>query len=436
MIFDEFIKNDSSFYINLLQIGLPRMADYFLRVLYLTTELVMIVFVLFTVIFLNPKAVIILLIIMSPVLYITFRKLRNKFLILGNKNVKLEHESSKIIIDSIKFFKEIKIYGIQDKYHRVFTETKLNNMKVWIEKGIMESLPRYLFETYAIIFFLLYLIIVFTVNKLDIERIIIDSSVFAFAAVKLLPSINKIFNSINTMNFNQKSTQIILENFKNFPQKEFNQSHQSGRVENIQINNASFSYKNKKILNNFDLKVEKGDIIYMPGNSGKGKTTVLNLILGLLQFENGEYLINFNNKNLPLYKNFKIGFVAQQPLLISGSILDNIVLDINKINSNKLNKAIKISCISELINDVGINYNVGVDGNKLSGGQAQRICIARAIYNSDDLLIFDEATNSIDKSMKDQVFKNLLNYSKDKIVIFTSHDESLKKYANKIIKID
>ena len=431
--FTEFIKYDSSFHLNIIQIDLPRMSDYFLRVLYLSTELIMMLSIMVTVTFLNPFGILILAIIISPVLYLTFKKLNNKFLFLGNQNVSKEHELTKTISDLIKFFKEIKIYGIQEKYYKLFKRNKEVIADISIKKGTIEALPRYLFETFAVIFFLLYLLIIFTIKELDIETILLNTSIFGLAGVKLLPSINKIFNSVNAMKFNQKSTEIILKSLDSFSHKEFNTNSKARKIESIEMKNVSFSYNNTRILNKFNFEVIKGDVVYVSGDSGKGKTTVLNLILGLLKFDNGEYLINKKPYHFPLFQNHKIGFVAQKPLLISGSIKENIVLDSIKIDLEKLKKVIKISCIDQLVTDLGLGYDVGVDGTNLSGGQAQRICIARAIYNSDEILILDEATNSIDITMRDKVFKNILNYSKKKIVIFTSHDEGLIKFSNKKI---
>ena len=210
----------------------------------------------------------------------------------------------------------------------------------------------------------------------------------------------------------------------------------------LSLNNIFFKYPNKKnyVLSEINLNLDKGDIIGISGKSGSGKTTLISIIMGLLKPSSGEII--FNGRNIDNFlsdyrKN--IGYVSQNFSIIDTSIIKNITLNFNDqiIDKEKLENSLKISGSLEFINklDKKLETQLGQFGFSLSGGQKQRIALARGFYNSKDLLIFDEATSSLDEGLSKLVYKNLKELSKNRIVIIISHQKNSFQYCNKLFEL-
>ena len=213
---------------------------------------------------------------------------------------------------------------------------------------------------------------------------------------------------------------------------------------NLLIKNLHFSYLNssKRVLNNINLKIEKGTTIGIIGGSGEGKSTLVNILIGLLNPTKGE--IKVDNKlldasNLKAFQGH-IGYVPQDIYLIDDSIKNNIALGIhsNEISSKRLDKSIKDSQLSKFINSIseGIETVVGERGVKLSGGQKQRIGIARALYNDPDILVLDEACSALDIEIEKEVMKSINFLKRQKTIIIISHRHSSLIECDKIFEME
>ena len=205
----------------------------------------------------------------------------------------------------------------------------------------------------------------------------------------------------------------------------------------------NFEYiKNKKVLNNINLKIEKNKIVGILGNSGSGKTTLINLLVQLLDLHSGEITIdgkkieNTNDKRK--FQNL-ISITSQDSFLFDGSIKDNIIFFSNKKFSNQdLDKSIEMAQLNDVINQLpsGINENIGSEIKTLSSGQKQRITIARSFYNKRQLMIFDEATNALDNENERQIIENLKSYSKSSSIIIISHNLDNLKICDHVYQLN
>ena len=177
------------------------------------------------------------------------------------------------------------------------------------------------------------------------------------------------------------------------------------------------------------------------GETGVGKSTFIEILLGLLKPTSGKVEVEEKDVNLN-FKNWAklIGYVPQKVSLVDGSILSNIAFGVNKseINKKLLSNAIRVAALDSFIRKLpsGLDTLVGESGSKLSGGQIQRIGIARATYRNPEILIFDEATNALDEETENKVVSNILNNSKDKILVFISHNKNLSNEIEKKYKIE
>jgi ABC-type bacteriocin/lantibiotic exporter with double-glycine peptidase domain len=271
------------------------------------------------------------------------------------------------------------------------------------------------------------------------NEIIIYLSLFAFTGFKFIPSINKIIYSITHLKFYMPLSKVII---KDLNLKEHNFFLEQKKIikynHEINIKNLCFSYNNTSnyILKNINLKIKKNEVIGIIGETGSGKSTFINILLGLLKPTSGQILIDDELVNLnSLAWRAKIGFVSQKINLLNNTIENNVLLgrDIKKFKKNVV-KSLKISQSYNFLKKYKnfINYEIGEDGNKLSGGQAQRLAIARSVLENPDILIFDEPTSSLDKTTEDKLIRSLKSLIKNKTVIISSHNNSILKICNNI----
>ncbi len=206
----------------------------------------------------------------------------------------------------------------------------------------------------------------------------------------------------------------------------------------MRLQNIYFSYKKRKTLfNNLNLNIKKGDIIGIKGSSGSGKTTLVNIILGIVNYHKGKIIINKKFKVEETNFDRLTSYTPQDLFLINGSIEENIALGVekNNIDKVKMNLALKKSGLSNFVNRLPKKRKTKVNSNilNISGGQAQRIAIARNFYYEKKINIFDEFTSALDEENENKILKYLKS-SKNTIIII-SHKSSSLKYCNKIYSI-
>ena len=211
----------------------------------------------------------------------------------------------------------------------------------------------------------------------------------------------------------------------------------------IEFKNVSFFYKNqnKKIFDNVNLRIDKGDRVGIKGSNGSGKTTILNLISGLIKETSGSISIDgyhnpYQNRNI-WSKN--ISYVQQNVFLLNTTIKNNIILDEINFDNKKFEKLSSLLDLNNFFKNLsyGINSDVGSDGILLSGGQKQIISIARALYRDSDVIIFDEPSSALDESKSNNLLEIIKKLSADKTVIMVTHDlNSFRSCFNKIFSIE
>ncbi|MFL2996849.1 MAG: ABC transporter ATP-binding protein [Cytophagales bacterium] len=208
----------------------------------------------------------------------------------------------------------------------------------------------------------------------------------------------------------------------------------------ISFNNVYFAYKNKNVLKDISFKIKKGDKIAIVGPSGSGKSTIIDLISKFYKVKSGD--IKIDGKNINSYNTYDIrkliGIVTQESLLFHDSIRNNITFGTNEIDEDKMIESARIANAFNFIDNLDYKFDteIGERGLKLSGGQRQRICIARAIYKDPPILIFDEATSSLDSKSEISVQKAVEEVMKDRTSIIIAHRLSTIKNVDKIIVIE
>jgi len=258
------------------------------------------------------------------------------------------------------------------------------------------------------------------------------------SSLRVLPAVSRITNSITLLRLYKYSIDIIYSKLKN--KKKIRVNHYINyKFEELNLTNVNFQRENNKlILKDVNLNFFKNDWVGIKGLSGSGKTTLIDLICGLLKPNKGKIILN-KKINLTKIKGtipIKIGYVPQDIFLLNDSLQANIAfgLPINEKDQNKIINVMKLCKLEKFIkNKKSIaKININEDSNNLSGGEKQRIAIARAIYPDPELLIFDEFTSSLDDKTERDILKNLKKILKNKTAIFISHKKRSLANCKKI----
>ena len=285
----------------------------------------------------------------------------------------------------------------------------------------------------------------------DLKNLTPIIGAFVFGSQRLLPTTQLIYASWTNIKAKQDSIKKVVEYIKNINLSKDNISINKSlknklNFKTLLLNNIYFKYRlnEKDVIKGINLQINKGDRLGLLGKSGSGKSTILELISGLLMPSKGEILINntplkYNSKTLRLFQDI-ISYSPQETYLSDTTIAKNIALGINEnlIDKKRIRKAIVYSQLSELINSLpeGINTKVGEKGSNLSGGQRQRIGLARAIYKNSSFLILDEFTSSLDESTEKEIMSTIKNLPRSKTIIIVSHRKKVLDICDKIIKVE
>lgn len=342
-------------------------------------------------------------------------------------------ELLKRLFQSFLMIKEIKLFNKESFFINFFVTEEREFQEFQRKAFIIRSYPRVFFELLFILGMLFFVYFKVFFSSLSITQTLPEVAILTFIIIRMLPSINKIISSAQKLNQYQKSNDQIINELDTQEKTLLNVSSKfnnenKNKFNNIELKNIKFRYskKNKYILDNINFKISKGNYIGIVGTSGSGKSTLIDVITGLLKPESGEVtynnqLINTSDQN---WKNL-FGYVPQNLNLFNDTLFTNITFenDINKVDIKNLNKSINKSGLEEVVRnlDNGIYTQIGEYGGKFSGGEKQRISIARALYRNPEILIFDESFNSLDLNTKQKILYQIKNLSKIKTVIIISH---------------
>ena len=311
----------------------------------------------------------------------------------------------------------------------------------------IQNSPRYILEGMGILLFVI-LLIYWSETRSQTEFLIIFPTLAALAigAQRILPLMNIVYTNLVFVksNFYQLNEveNILTKNLYLEKQKEMILRKEIEFESSIIFENVSFSYDGKKtILDDVNIKIEKGLKIGVIGKTGEGKSTFLDLLMGLLEPQKGKIYVDETQLSKETTDSWqsKISHVPQKIYLSDNSFIENIAFgkESEKIDKNQVELAAKKSQIHDFIikSENGYSENVGERGIKLSGGQIQRIGLARALYKSSELIIFDEATNSLDNLTEKLVMSELNNLDKNLTVIIVAHRLNTLQECDVILEI-
>lgn len=433
-LFYEYLNKNYKFYLNKNSAELlnnvtnlvDRLSLSVMAFLTILSELIIISAVFIILLFVKKEETFYLsfLLIFFSLLY--FAILKKRIIKWGNLNNILESERIKTVQESFGNIKEILIASKQGFFSKIYNRLIKENVKINILFTVLNATPRLYLE--------LILVIVIALSILSKDTFTLNSEMFIFFSMivigflRALPSFNKILSNAQYLSFAKKSIDVIFKDYF-YKGEIIKKDIKKIKFENnITLKNICFSYfdTEKKILNNLNEKIRFKNFVLISGPSGSGKSTFVNLICGLIEQDSGEFLID--DKKLDGIKSSwqkQIGYVPQQIFLLDDTIPKNISLCAeNEIDYKKIEEVITMVELNNVYERFGKIEKIGERGNKLSGGQIQRLGIARALYNSPSLLILDESTNSLDNSTEFKILNTLNKFKSNMTILFISH----KKY--------
>ncbi len=389
------------------------------------------------------------LLLIFPVLLFVFLLL--KYI---NRSIKkwgnIRIESNERIVNSnlnlVYGIKEILLYGKINETLNQFDSTLSSLEDIDIKNSTITTIPKILLEQSVIIIFITIIILMGYFDKTN-DQIIIILSFYLAAAYRLVPSINKIFVTYQQIKFGKPCIPKIMEFFELKKNDLFintpNLSQPLNFEKSIRLENIKFNYENRDdLFEKLNLTINKNEIIGIRGESGSGKSTIINILTGLIKPREGKIivdgLVQDFSKKIRKYQSLFI-VTSQDSYLLNGSIKENIIFGSTIEQSDeKIDQALNFSCLKETIADLpnGIESQVGNSLKELSSGQKQRISIARSIYNNRSILIFDEATNALDEKNERIIFNNIKKLKGKKTIIIISHNLENLKICDKVYKLE
>ena len=415
--------------------------SYLMQTFLFTTELVVMLIIFSLILLKAPGALVILLLVIIPAFFFIYSFTKNKVTKIGQESNKLSPLITSSISESMTAYADVKLSNKESDFLERYKsiQARLNRLRV-LNTGVYKNIPT---KTNDILSGLMIMLVflgamIFKSNSADILSTL---GIFAIAAYRFLPSVNKMMAAVLVMK-NLSFLRQELAEVENRKIIEFQNVEAIQFERHISFQNVSYQYPGTDIgiLKDFNLDIRKGEAVGIIGSSGSGKTTLLNLLLRLIEETEGclkvDGAVLDEETNARFQKN--IGFVQQDVFIKNGSLAENIAFGEENPNINKVQEALKKAMLSEMVDTHpnGINMKLGENGVKLSGGQKQRVGIARALYKDSQILVFDEATSSLDMETEEAIKETISALTKmDYTIIIVAHRITTLNSCDRILEL-
>ncbi|WP_066291381.1 ABC transporter ATP-binding protein [Bacillus sp. FJAT-29937] len=406
----------------------------------LITEILVITCILVLLLTITPIATIVATILLGGSVFLFFKIFRKKLNELGKKHQVTSGRMIKWINQGLGASKEIKVMGKENFFVSAYTKQSKNDAKINRFRLMLEQTPRLFLETIIVsIVMITMLIVIFQAN--DASQLVSTMALFAMAAFRLLPSLNRVMAMSTTIRFSLPALEVVYEDLITNQENELPHSNlisdptsncsnmdMNNNIESIKLANVSFRYPNQTeySIRDISLSIPIGHSVAFIGQSGAGKTTLIDIILGVLQPEKGKVLVNGKNINdVRSIWQTKIGYIPQSIFLSDDSIRGNVAfgIDNEQTDDEEVWKALEQAQLKDFVEGLPnkLDSFVGERGIRLSGGQRQRVGIARALYHNPEILFMDEATSALDNETEKEIMKAIDSLKGEKTVIIIAH---------------
>jgi len=442
--YTRYLNRNSSEYIFSIQVLTGNFSGVLMAILKMLSDLIIASVILILLAFTHGLALLFLIVFLSLIVISYYLLTRKKLSIFGKNSNDAATQLVKGIHEGIEGFKEIRILGRENFFYKKVVDSATKESTFAAKSEMISSIPRYLLEVFIVSFVVILVVGSILLNH-DIVVILPMIAMFGVAALRLLPIASALSGSLVRLRYSDDAMSKLYNDLIEFDVNSGKLSYDNNvksTFSNLKINKISFNYPNHKInaLNDISITISAGDSIGFMGSSGAGKTTLVDVLLGLLEPQQGEIL--YNDKKLKDIKTWQsqVAYLPQQVFLIDDSLRNNIALGVNDkdIDDRKIKESIRQASLNDIVEKLpqGIDTFIGERGIRLSGGQRQRIAIARAFYFDKSVFIMDESTSALDNETEEEIVQEIKLLKGKKTLIVIAHRHSTIKYCDIIHKLE
>lgn len=413
-------------------------------VMNLLSEIITCIFILAYLLWVDSSTTLFLVVVLSVFLiaiFLIFKKYQEK---AGEEARKSTGKMGKWVLQIFGGIKEIKVLNREKYFYNKYVNAFNTNIAAVRLSNILTRFPRYIIETVCVgsLLIVICIRVYLGVNLVAFATVLTG---FGVAAVRLLPSFNRVTEYLGTIMFSKASTDNIFNDLQEEVELSRNKTFQNEDIrvtlsDKIVVENIWFKYPNtdKYIFENASVEIRKNESVAFIGSSGAGKSTIADIILGLIKPESGKILAD----GMDIYENLTrwheiVGYIPQTIYLMDDSIRNNIIFGGDNKDDDRLWESLKVAQLEEFVMGLpdGLDTEIGDRGVRLSGGQRQRIGIARALYNKPELLILDEATSALDNETEAAVMEAVENLHGHTTMIIIAHRLSTIEHCDKVYEV-
>ncbi len=436
-------KNSSEFLRNIMG-EIDHLIRFYMSLLLVSLETIILIAIFIFLLFINYYVTLITfsIFLLVGTIYISYFK--NNLKNWGYERQGLEKKRIQFLQEGFGAVKEIKMMDREDFFYGKFFDQNKRLANISLKINFLNQLPRHILEFVAI---LIIIIIFISLSKTSVQFSETFSilALYLAAAFKIMPSSNRILNNIQMIKFCYPAVEVLTEESKSFTSedyKEYKDKEDINFVNEILVDVKNFHYPNNKEFQIKDifLKIERNKRVGIIGSSGSGKSTIVEIISGILKPQSGD--VKIDNKSIHKNKNNwknKVAYIPQKIFILDDTLKNNILFgaDQKKYNDNYIIDLLKKTNLYNLFRRLpsGLNHNLGEKGLNLSGGEIQRVGIARALVGNPKVIILDEATSSLDTFTENKILDEIYNF-KDKTIISVAHRIGTLKKSDIIYRVD
>ena len=452
--YEEYLGADIPTVFRLTDSDIPNAFQLILVMIQMITEIVVAVSICIVLLVASPAMTVFCGAVFLGMTLMITKVLKPRLNAIGRKNQEIQSRIAKWRIQSIYGLKDVKVLHREEFFVRNYYESGAIGANVARNYAVMNNLPRLLIETVFIVAVLSFIMIYMTRGG-DISALFQQLMAFAVAAVRVMPATNRINTYLSEIAYSQPCLDYLYENLTESMKLDVNgsvtglegQEEERKRplelTDKIVLDHISFTYPNtdKPIFTDAHMEVKKGQSVGIMGPSGAGKSTIVDILLGLLHVQAGSITCDGRDifENYPSWLS-RIGYIPQSIYLIDESIRDNIAfgIDADKIDDKRIWEVLEEAQLKSFVEELpeGLETTIGDRGVRISGGQRQRLGIARALYHNPEIFVFDEATSALDGDTEHAVREAVNSFHGKKTMVIIAHRLNTIAKCDVIYKVE
>ena len=407
-------------------------------------EIMLLVIFVTALVLYSPYLALVAMVIFVPIVLLFYVAVRRRLREVGSRENEVQRAKNRIVAETYRGYVDVKIGGAMPYMLRSFDDMMTEIVELRNRHASIAMLPQAFIEIGVVVGLV---IMAIWGQSGDADRQLMFG-IFVVAAIRLLPVVRNIMSAWSTLRFNHYSVDTLKDiDLKDCSEEILSTTERIDLKQSIELDDVSFRFDDAQsdTLSRFSLKINCGERVGIRGASGVGKTTLFNIILGLYRPTGGRIMVDgteLSDENVAMWQN-SIGYVSQNVFITDATIAENIAFGINAsdIDYDLVNKVIELADLKPFVDSLpdGVSSRIGELGSRLSGGQRQRIGIARALYKRCNVLLFDEATSSLDKHTENNINNAIYRLSTEQkglTIIVIAHRESSLEYCDRIITLE